>query len=174
MRLLDLLALRVQSLFRRKRLDDQLSDEMRFHLEQQIEENIASGMSPAEARYAAMRTTGGITQIQEECRDMRRTAWFENSLQDLKYAMRGLAKTPAFTFVAILSLALGIGANTAVFSIVHAVLIRSLPYSDPARLARLIHSDGGADWSNMPEFEFIREHATSFSFLSPLSRAGKM
>ena len=163
MRLLSLLTLRVQSLFGSKRLNEQLDDEIRFHLDQQIEENIAAGMSPAEARYAAMRTTGGITQIQEECRDMRRTAWFENSLQDLKYAIRGLSKTPAFTCVAILSLALGIGANTAVFSIVHAVLLRSWPYSDPARLARLIHSAEGADWSNMPEFEFVREHATAFS-----------
>src|SRR5215212_1642353 len=137
MRSLDLLRLRLRSLFRRGRVEAELHAELSFHLEQQIEEYVAAGMEPAEARHAALRALGPLSRIEEECRDMRRTRWIETFLQDLGYGARSLRLSPAFTFVAALSLALGIGANTAIFSLIDALLLRSLPVRAPEELVAL-------------------------------------
>ena len=128
------LPLRFRSLFRRGRVEGELSEELRFHLEKLAEENVAKGMTPEDARYAALRELGGVDQIKEECRNMRRVNYIENLVQDLSYGSRMLARNRGFAAVAIITLGLGIGANTAIFSVVNTVLLRPLPFKDPSRL----------------------------------------
>ena len=134
MRWLYKLPLRLRSLLKRGRVEEELSDELRFHLEKLTEENVAKGMTREEPRYAALRELGGVDQIKEECRDMRRVNYIENFIQDVRYGVRMLARSPGFTAIAVLTLALGIGANTAIFSLLDSVMLRSLPVRDPARL----------------------------------------
>ena len=128
---------RWRALIHKQELDNELDDEMRFHLERDIEENIRNGMSPEEARFAAMRTFGAMDQSKEECRDARAVGPLENTLRDISYSLRVLLKNYAFTIVVILTLALGIGANTAIFSFANGILLRPLPYPQSDRLAVL-------------------------------------
>ncbi len=134
--------LRLQTLFRRDGIAKRLDDEIQFHLEQQIAENIATGMSREEARYAALRTFGNPTVLKEETRDTWGWLRLEQMAQDLRYAFRTLRKSAGFTATAILTLALGIGANTAIFQLLDAVRLRSLPVSTPQSLA-LVQIKGG-------------------------------
>src|SRR5499426_1798676 len=129
--------LRLRSLFRRNQVEQELDEELRYHIERQIEEHIAKGMTPEEARYAALRAMGGVEQRKEECRDMRRVRLIEELMQDVRYGLRTLRRSPGFTAVAVLSLALGIGVNTAIFSVVDPLMIRSLPVEDPEQLVVL-------------------------------------
>jgi macrolide transport system ATP-binding/permease protein len=119
--------LRLRSLFRRKQMDEELKEEIRDHLELQIKENVARGMSPDDARYAALRLLGNVTQLEEQCRDTRGTNHIENFSQDLRYGMRQLRRSPGFSVLAIVCLTLGIGANAAVFSWVEGILFRPYP-----------------------------------------------
>jgi len=137
MRWLYKFVLRLRSLVMRNRLERELSGELRFHLEKLAEENITRGMAAEEARYAALRDLGGVEQIKEECRDMRRVNYIENFLQDVRYGVRQLRRSPGFAVVALLSLALGIGANTAIFQLLDAVRLRMLPVRDPQQLAEV-------------------------------------
>jgi predicted permease len=137
MRILDKARLRLRSLFRRPSVDSELEAELRFHLDQLIQENISSGMSPEEASRAAQRMIGGIAQYKEECREMRRVNFVEDLVRDVRYTIRSLAKSPGFTGVVVATLALGIGANTAIFTIVHGVMLRPLDYPKPDQLMYL-------------------------------------
>ncbi len=166
--------LRLRSLFRRSQVEQELDEELRYHLERQIEELIAKGMTPEEARYAALRALGGIEQRKEECRDMRRVRLIEDLIQDLSYGLQMFRKNPGFALIAVLTLSLGIGANTAIFSVVNVSLLRSLPYQDPDRLVRLSYyrpdgfSGGASDVGHMDYLDW-RNQAKAFEKIATFS-----
>jgi len=171
-RLFDILLLRLRSLFGRSSVERELERELSFHIEQQAEENIARGMSSDDAYAAAKRSLGGVAQIQEECRDMRRTNHIETVWNDLRYAVRTLFRAPVFTIIIVLTLALSIGANSAIFSVIQGVLLRPLPYPRPERLVRIyFQSDSQPKFPMNPnDFRDFRERNRTFESVAGMTR----
>ncbi|HXF40860.1 MAG TPA: permease prefix domain 1-containing protein, partial [Blastocatellia bacterium] len=140
---------RIRGLFGKELLDRELDEEMTAHLEMLVEENLRRGMTLEEARRAARRSFGGVTQTKEAYRDQRGLPIVETFIQDIRYGVRMLRRNPGFTFVAVVTLALGIGANTAIFSVLDAVMLKVLPVRDPARL--LLVRWTAKDWPSIVE-----------------------
>ena len=168
------LLFRLRSLVRRKKVESELDEELRFHFEQQVEKGIRSGLTRDEAVRRARLLVGGIDQVKEECRDARGVRLIETFLQDVRYALRMLRKNPVFTLVTVLTLALGVGANTAIFSIVNAVLLRSLPFPEPDRLVRIFFSSPGAGMHSLlysvPELDDLRNRSGVFEHVTGTER----
>ena len=156
---------RWRALTHKQQLDTELDEELRFHLERDVEQNIKSGMAPDEARNAALKAFGGMDQSKEECRDARGIGLLENTLRDISFSVRVLLKSYAFTFVVVLTLALGIGANTAIFSFANGILLRPLPYPQSDRLAVIDETfkrEEGPMPVSYPNFLDWREQNTVF------------
>jgi len=158
----------------RDQFDRELEEEMRFHLEMKAEENLAAGTSPEEARYAARRQFGNQTLLQEASHDMWSFRSLEALAQDLRYGLRMMVKNPGFTTVTVLTLMLGIGACTAVFSVVYAVMLKPLPYSSPDRLCVLWKSVPKKglerDWTSYPAFKDWKDHNHAFEDMALFGR----
>jgi predicted permease len=155
-------------------VEQELDEELRFHLERELEANIAKGMPNKEARYAALRSFGGVEQGKEACRDERGVRFIEDLGKDTLFSVRLLRSSPGFTAAAILTLTLGIGANTAVFSVVHGILLRELPYPEPDRIVTLwnTYPKVGSQQQEVspPDFHDWREQNRSFSHLAAYER----
>jgi hypothetical protein len=170
------LPLRFRSLFRKERVERELDEELQFHLERQIEENLAAGMAPEEARYAALRALGGVEHTKEQCRDQRRVNFIEDFVQDLGYSLRKLRREPGVAMAVALTLSIGIGATTAVFSTINTALIRRIPFTEPDRLLIGLKTRNGTTGSGLVAgFDYLdyRRLGRSFDGLAALTPAGQ-
>lgn len=171
----------LRSWIRPGRVDDEISREIQFHLDMEVQRRVAAGESEAEARRAAARTFGGSVQVREEVRDARGMTFFDALKQDLRFGLRTLRRERAYTAAAVTILALGIGANTAMFSVLHGVLLKPLPFSRPSELVLIQHGDRNTPASNgvvsIPELfgyrgrltsvrDLVEHHGMSFTLLN--------
>src|SRR5262245_33172182 len=168
-RLMRILRLRLRALVKKRELDSELAQEFAFHFEQLVRENIANGMDMEEARRAARRALGNIGVFEEQCRDQRRVGWLHDLWQDTRYGFRMLWKNPGFTAVVTISLALGIGANTAILVALNDFIRGSLPYADADRLVmiRTFPLDNPSQLSNasLPDYFAWKTQSRSFEFM---------
>jgi len=173
MRYLRALLARIAGVFTKNGADDDLREELAAHLEMEIAENVRRGMHPDAARRKAMLSAGGLTQAAEAVREQRGLPWIESVVADVRYALRSLRHSRSFTAVVVLTLALGIGANTAIFTVVRAVLLKSLPHRDGDRLVYLRHSVDGPGGRNVlfsvPEVHDFREGAKTLAGIAEYS-----
>jgi hypothetical protein len=150
MRWLSQLQMRIRMLFGRANAASSLDEELNFHIERQIAENIGAGMSPDEARFAALRAFGNPTLLREQTRATWSWNGLESILRDVRYGVRTLIRTPGFAAIAILIMALGIGANVTLFTVVRSVLLKPLPFADPDRLVMLLSAEATAPITSSP------------------------
>src|SRR6266540_980622 len=173
--LLSKLKTALRALLRRMRVERELDEELRHHIERQAEQNIRLGMSPEESRHAALRAFGGVEQAKERCRDARGVRWIEELWQDLRYGARTLVMNPGFTSVAVITLSLGVGANTAIFSLVNAVLLRPLPFPQSERIMTIwaeAPAEGIAKQSVAPgNYTDLKAQQTVFDEIAALTRS---
>src|SRR6266540_4363364 len=156
--------LRLRSIFRRRRVERELDEELQFHLERKVEEGIAEGLSPDEARCRAMRAMGGLEQRKEEMRDMRRIHWLTDFLDDVRYAIRSLRRAPELTTVVVITIALGIGMTATPFSMLDALVFRPYPVPHPARVVTLVSTSHDKSFDNLSYREYldIRDQTKSY------------
>jgi predicted permease len=166
------LRFRLRALFRRKTIETELDDELRFHFEHEVEKYKLSGMTQKEATRQARLSFGSQEQVKEDCRDANGTSFIADTVQDIRYAVRQLTGNPVFTAVIVLTLALSIGANSAIFSVIDSVLLKSLPYQQPERIARIFLTS--ADYPKFPlnpfDFRDFRTRSKSFDGLAAFTR----
>jgi len=159
------LPLRFRSLFRRRIVEQELREELEYHLERKIEQYIAQGRTAEQARQAALRAMDSLAQRQEECRDMRRVNFIENTLRDIRYSLRTLAKSPGFTAIAVATLALAIGANAVVFGILNGLVLRPLDVPQAQDLF-MIEREKGSGYASYPDYLDLRDRNRSFDGLA--------
>ena len=169
------LRFRLRALFRRNTVETELDDELRFHFEHEVEKYKQSGMTQKEATRQARLSFGGQEQVKEDCRDAHGTSFIADTLQDIRYAVRQLTDNPVFAAVIVLTLALSIGANSAIFSVIDSVLLKSLPYQQPERIARIFLTS--ADYPKFPlnpfDFRDFRTRSKSFDTLAAFTRGDR-
>jgi predicted permease len=169
------LRVRFRSLFRRTAVTQEIYQELQFHLEQQMEKYLRAGLTPEQARRRLRLEWGGLAQIKGDCQEARGVSFVEHIGQDVRYAMRMFGRTPGFTAVVVITLALGIGANTAVFSLINAALLKMLPVKDPEQLvqfSKIQPTYGEIDGFSYPEFERFQRETDSFSGLLAFANLG--
>ncbi|MGA2741042.1 MAG: ABC transporter permease [Bryobacteraceae bacterium] len=166
MRWLAKLRMLLRSIFERRQLDTDLDEELREHMERETEDNLRAGMSAEQARSAARRTVGALSQIKDECRDARAAGFIQIFARDLQYSLRMLRRSPLSTLIALITLSIGIGATSAIFSVVNGVLLKPLPYPDAAELITVNHAAPGVDLPEAGTAPFLhftyRDQARSF------------